>query len=57
MSEDRLVKESCGPESFKVAIETSKNLITTLRLYIQGHMTLREPSPSPVKVAPRKVDN
>ena len=57
VSEDQLVKDSSGPESFKVAIETSNNLITTLRLYIQGHVTLREPSPSLVKVAPRKVAN
>ena len=57
VSEDRLVKDSCGPESFKVSIETSNNLITTLRPYIQGHVTLREPSPSPIMVAPRKVAN
>ena len=25
--------------------------------YIQGHMTLREPSPSPVKMAPKKMAN
>ena len=31
VSEDRLVKESCGPESSKEAIETTDNLITTLR--------------------------
>ena len=55
VSKDRLVKDSCGPEPFKVAIETSNNLITTLRPYIQGHMALREPSP--VKVAPKKVAN
>ena len=52
LSEDRLVKYSCGPESFKVAIETANNLITTLRPYIQGHVSLKEASPSPIKVAP-----
>ena len=51
--EDRLVNDSCDPESFKVAIETSQNLITTLRPYIQGHITLRDASPAPVK-APQK---
>ena len=55
--EDRLVKDSCGPESFKVTIEASYNLITTLRPYIEGHMTLREVSPSPVKIALKKVAN
>ena len=54
LSEDRLVKESCGPESFKLALETSQNLIITLRPYIQGHITLRDASPSPVK-APKKA--
>ena len=47
VSEDRLVKESRGPESFKFAIETTDNLITTLQPYIQGHVNLREASPSP----------
>ena len=54
LSEDRLVKESCGLESFKLTLETSQNLIITLRPYIQGHITLRDASPSPVK-APKKV--
>ena len=49
MSEDRLVKDLCGPKSFKVAIETTTNMITTLRPYIQGHVSLKEASPSPVK--------
>ena len=52
--EDQLVKDSSDPESFKVAIKTSKNLITTLGPYIQGHITLRDVSPSPMK-APQKV--
>ena len=55
VSEDRLVKESCGLESFKFVIETTDNLITTLRPYIQGHVNLREASPSPQKPAPKKV--
>ena len=50
LSEDRLVKESCGPESFKKDLQSSQNLIVTLRPYIQGHVTLREPFPSLVKV-------
>ena len=54
MSEDRLVKDLCGPKSFKVAIETTTNMITTLRPYIQGNVSLKEASPSPVKVAPRR---
>ena len=49
LSEDRLVKESCGSKSFKVAIDIANNLITTLRPYIQGHVSLKEASPSPVK--------
>ena len=53
ISEGRVVKESCGPESFKLALETSQNLIITLRPYIQGHITLRDASLSPVK-APKK---
>ena len=57
VSEDRLVKESCGPESFKFAIETTDNLITTLQPYIQGHVNLREASPSPQKSAPKKTAN
>ena len=31
VSESRLVKESCGHESFKEATESSNNLITRLR--------------------------
>ena len=54
LSEDELVKESCGPESFKLALETSQDLIIALRPYIQGHITLRDASPSPIK-APKKV--
>ena len=53
LSKDRLVKDSYGPESFKITIETSQNLITTLRPYIQGHITLRDVSPTSVK-APQK---
>ena len=53
LSEDRLVKESCGHGSFRKYLESSQNLIVTFRPYIQGHVTLREPSPSPVK-APQK---
>ena len=57
VSEYRLVKESCGPESFKFAIETIDNLITILRPYIQGHVNLREASPSQQKSAPKKTVN
>ena len=55
VSEDQLVKESRGLKSFKFAIETTDNLITTVRPYIQGHVNLREASPSPQKPAPKKV--
>ena len=55
VSEDRLVKESCGLESIKFALETTDNLTTTLWPYIQGHVNLREASPSPQKPAPKKV--
>ena len=34
MSEYRLVMKSCGPESFKLDLESSQNLIVTLRPYI-----------------------
>ena len=54
MSEYRLVMKSCGPESFKLDLESSQNLIVTLRPYIQGHKNLRDASSSPVK-APKKV--
>ena len=32
--EDLLVKDSCRPESFRLEIVLSNNLITTLRLYV-----------------------
>ena len=51
LSEDLLVKESCGPESFQKDLQSSQNLIVTLRPYIQGHITPREPSPSPMKAS------
>ena len=54
LSEDRLVKKSCGLETFKIDLEDSLNLIVTLRPYIQGHKSLRDGSPSPAK-APKKV--
>ena len=54
LSEDRLVKKSCGPESFKLDLESSKNLIVTLRRYIQCHISPRDASPSLVK-APKKA--
>ena len=37
-----LVKDSCDPESFRLAIEQFDNLITTLQPYIQGHVILKE---------------
>ena len=49
LSEDRLVKESRGPESFQKNLESSQNLIVSLRPYIEGHLTVRVPSPSLVK--------
>ena len=54
VSEDYLLKDSCGPESFRNAIETSTNLITTLRPYIQGHVNLKAASLSPVKAPIKK---
>ena len=51
VSEDRLVKESCGPESLRFGIESTENLITTLRPYIHGHIKMREASTSPYKQA------
>ena len=54
LSEDHLVKKSCGPKTFKIDLEDSFNLIVTLRPYILGHKSLREGLPSPVKV-PKKV--
>ena len=53
VSEDYLMKDSCGPESFRNDIEASTNLITTPRPYIQGHVNLKAASPLPVK-APTK---
>ena len=41
VSEDYLLKDSCRPECFRNVVETSTNLITTLRLYIEGHVTLK----------------
>ena len=55
LSEDRLVKKSSGPETFKIDLDNSLNLIVTLRTYIQGQKSLRDASPSgPIK-APKKV--
>ena len=34
LSEDHLVKKSCGPETFKIDLDNSLNLIVTLRAYI-----------------------
>ena len=53
-SEDRLVKDSCRPESFKVGIESANNLITTLRPYIQGHDSFSEASLFAPKVLPTR---
>ena len=50
-----LVKDSCGLESFTLTIRKSNNLITTLHPYIRGRPSLKEPSPSPIKVAPKKI--
>ena len=55
VSEDYLLKDSCGPESFRNAIETGSNLITTLRPYIQGHVNLKAASLSPIKAPTKKV--
>ena len=55
VSENLLVKDSCGSESFRLEIVFTNNLITTLRPYIQGHVSLKERSPSPKKLAPKKV--
>ena len=38
VSEDYLVKDSCGPESFRQEVAFTNNLITSLRPYIQGHV-------------------
>ena len=54
LSEDHLVKKSCGPETFKIDLKDSLNLIVTFRPYIQGHKILRNGSPSPAK-AHKKV--
>ena len=37
LSKDRLVKDSCGPESFKVPIKTSENTITCVRLWYRHY--------------------
>ena len=55
VSEDYLLKDSCGPESFRNAIKTGSNLITTLRPYIQGHVNLKAASLSPIKAPTKKV--
>ena len=54
VSEDYLVKDSCGPESFRQEVAFTNNLITSLRPYIQGHVSFKERSPSPKKVATKK---
>ena len=54
MLEDRLVKKFCGPETFKIDLENSLNLIVTLTPHIQGHKSLRDAWTSPIK-APKKV--
>ena len=54
VSEDYLVKDSCGPESFRQEVAFTNNLITSLRPYIQGHVSFKERSPSPEKVATKK---
>ena len=48
VSEDYLLKDSCRPECFRNVVETSTNLITTLRPYIEGHVTLKQASLSPI---------
>ena len=53
--EDLLLKDSGRPESLRLEIVLSNKLITTLRPYIQGHVSLKERSPSPKKAAPKKV--
>ena len=41
LSEDRLVKESCGPESFRKDLESSQNLwLTTIGLLENSHMSI-----------------
>ena len=54
VSETLLVKNSCGPQSFRHEIAFTNNLITSLRAYIHDHVSLKERSPSPKKVAPKK---
>ena len=46
VSEDLLVKDSCGPESFKQEIAFTNNLIKSLRPYIQDHISFKHRSPS-----------
>ena len=54
VSEDYLVKDSCGPELFRQEVAFTNNLITSLQPYIQGHVSFQERSPSPKKVATKK---
>ena len=54
VSEDLLVKDSCGPKSFQQEIAITNNLITSLRPYIQGHVSLKDRLPSPKKVATKR---
>ena len=54
VSEDLLVKDSCGPESFRQEVAFTNNLITSLRPYIQGHVSFKDRSPSPKKVVQLK---
>ena len=52
----RLISEGfVGPESFRLEIVLTNNLITTLRSYIQVHVSFKERSPFPKKAAPKKV--
>ena len=53
VSEDYLVKDSYGPESFRQEVAFTNNLITSLRPYIQGHVSFKDRSPSPKKVHAR----
>ena len=54
VSEDLLVKDSCGPESFRQEIAFTNILITSLWPYIQGHVSFKDRWPSPKKVATKK---
>ena len=53
--EDNLVKANCGPQVLREAIEASKNLIPTLRPYINGHVSFRDEPTSPPKAPPKKI--